>query len=67
VSNVTSDGDSNTVAGYGVASVSGTAKGLKNSGNVDYTGTGTTTGSTGVNMMNPYLTVNYIIFSGSNL
>jgi microcystin-dependent protein len=67
VSNVTSDGDSNTVAGYGVASVSGTAKGLKNSGNVDYTGTGTTTGSTGVNMMNPYLTVNYIIFAGSNL
>ena len=68
VSSITSDGDANTVAGYGISSLpSGTAKGLKSSGNVNYTGSGTTTGSAGVNIMNHYQTVNYIIFSGSNL
>jgi hypothetical protein len=68
VSSITSDGDANTVAGYGISGLpSGTAKGLKSSGNVNYTGSGTTTGSAGVNIMNHYQTVNYIIFSGSNL
>ena len=68
VSSITSDGDAKTTAGYGISGLpSGTAKGFASSGNVNYVGSGTTTGSAGVNLMNPYLTVNYIIFAGSNL
>jgi microcystin-dependent protein len=68
VSSVTSDADTNSVQGYGIAGQpSGTAKGLKSSGNVNYSGSGTSTGSAAVNVMNNYQTINYIIFSGSNL
>jgi len=45
-------------------SVTDTGQYLPNSGGVDTLG-GTISLSTPVNVMNPYLTINYIIFTGS--
>jgi len=58
-----SDADTATIAGYGVTP-SGTARGLANAGPVLNTSNNSTLTGQSVNIMNPYLTINYIIYTG---
>jgi microcystin-dependent protein len=58
-----SDPDTATRAGYGVTP-SGTNRGLANAGPVLNKDTNSTLTGQSVNIMNPYLTINYIIYTG---
>jgi hypothetical protein len=58
-----SDPDNAAIAGYGVTQ-SGINRGLSDAGPVLNTTTGSTLTGQSVNIMNPYLTINYIIYTG---
>jgi microcystin-dependent protein len=58
-----SDSDTATRASYGITP-SGTNRGLANSGPVLNTTTNSTLTGQSVNIMNPYLAINYIIYTG---
>jgi microcystin-dependent protein len=58
-----SDSDTATRAGYGVTPA-GTNRGLANAGPVLNTTNNSTLTGQAVNIMNPYLTINYIIYTG---
>jgi microcystin-dependent protein len=59
--NEPADNNSNVVSNYGVSGTTANTSGINNSGGI------LTTGSVGqsVNIMNPYQTINYIIFAGN--
>jgi len=58
-----SDSDTATRAGYGVTP-GGVNRGLANAGPVLNTTNNSTLTGQAVNIMNPYLTINYIIYTG---
>jgi microcystin-dependent protein len=58
-----SDSDTATRAGYGITPT-GINRGLANAGPVLNTTTNSTLTGQAVNIMNPYLTINYIIYTG---
>ena len=56
----------NTRPGYGLSSTTAGGRGLNNAGSVLDTTTGATVTGQAINIMNPYLTINYIIYTGVN-
>lgn len=58
-----SDSDAATRAGYGITP-SGTNRGLADAGPVLNQSSGSTLTGQAINIMNPYLTINYIIYTG---
>lgn len=60
------DGDQ-TVIGHGLQGTTGTTRGLTNAGTVIEPTSGATVTGQSVNIMNPYLTINYIIYTGVNV
>jgi len=58
-----SDPDTATRSGYGITP-GGTSRGFANAGPVLNTSTNSTLTGQSVNIMNPYLTINYIIYTG---
>jgi microcystin-dependent protein len=61
-----SDTDPNTRPGYGLSSTTTGGRGLNNAGPVQDPLTGATVTGQAINIMNPYLTINYIIYTGVN-
>jgi microcystin-dependent protein len=61
-----SDTDPNTRPGYGLSSTTAGGRGLNNAGPVQDPTTGATVTGQAINIMNPYLTINYIIYTGVN-
>ena len=61
-----SDTDSSTRLGYGITP-SGLNRGLSKAGPVVDPATGATVTGQAINIMNPYLTINYIIYTGVNV
>lgn len=61
-----SDTDVNTRPGYGLSSTTSGGRGLNNAGSVLDTTSGATVTGQAINIMNPYLTINYIIYTGVN-
>jgi len=61
-----SDTDVNTRPGYGLSSTTAGGRGLNNAGSVLDTTSGATVTGQAINIMNPYLTINYIIYTGVN-
>ena len=68
VGDTTSTPDGNpTVIGHGLASTTGQTRGLPSAGPVVDSSTGATVTGQAVNVMNPYLAINYIIYTGANI
>jgi len=65
-SSTSSDTDGNTRPGYGLSSTTSGGRGLNNAGSVLDTTSGATVTGQAINIMNPYLTINYIIYTGVN-
>jgi microcystin-dependent protein len=60
------DTDTNTRPGYGLSSTTTGGRGLNNAGSVLDPSSGATVTGQAINIMNPYLTINYIIYTGVN-